>query len=104
MVADTVKESIKGKDLVARIGGEEFAILLPDTPVQGALKLADNMRISFERLDLKKKTTGERLGRITLSFGVTAYRKDEADETFLQRADEAMYLSKKSGRNNVTQL
>ena len=49
MVAATIKDSIKGKDLVARIGGEEFAVLLPDTPFDGAMKLADNMRITFDR-------------------------------------------------------
>jgi len=102
MVAATIKDSIKGKDLAARIGGEEFAILLPETPFDGAMKLADNMRLSFERLDLKKKNTGESLGTLTLSFGVATYRKDEASKDFVRRADEALYQSKKAGRNKVT--
>jgi diguanylate cyclase len=50
------------------VGGEEFAILLPDTPFDGAMKLANDMRLAFERLDLKKKSTGESLGKITLSL------------------------------------
>jgi diguanylate cyclase len=104
MVAATIKESIKGKDLAARIGGEEFAILLPDTPFDGAMTLADNMRLTFERLDLKKKNTGENLGTLTLSFGVTKYKKDEAAEDFVRRADEALYRSKNAGRNKVTGL
>jgi diguanylate cyclase len=104
MVAATINDSIKGKDLVARIGGEEFAILLPDTPVEGAIKLADNMRRSFEGLDLKKKNTGESLGKIALSFGVTTYRENEPSEDLVNRADEALYQSKKEGRNKVTSL
>ena len=104
MVASTIKESIKGKDHAARIGGEEFAIVLPETPFAGAMKLADNMRLTFERLDLKKKNTGESLGRITLSFGVAIYQQNETPDDFVQRADEALYQSKKTGRNKVTGL
>ncbi|MFO7713664.1 diguanylate cyclase [Desulfosarcina sp.] len=102
MVAATIKESIKGRDLAARVGGEEFAILLPDTPFAGAMKLAEDIRVSFERLDLKKKNTGESLGKITLSFGVANYKKDEVAEDFVNRADEALYQSKNTGRNKVT--
>ena len=102
MVAATIKESIKGRDLAARVGGEEFAILLPDTPFDGAMKLANDMRLAFERLDLKKKSTGESLGKITLSFGVANYKKGEAAEDFVNRADEALYRSKDTGRNKVT--
>jgi diguanylate cyclase len=104
MVASTITASIKGKDHVARIGGEEFAVVLPDTPFAGAMKLADNMRLTFEQLDLKKKNTGESLGRITLSFGVAVYKQNEATDDFIQRADEALYRSKKTGRNKVTGL
>ena len=104
MVATTLKDSIKGKDLAARIGGEEFAILLPDTPFDGAMKLANDIRLAFERLDLKKKSTGESLGQITLSFGVAAYREGEAADDFVNRADEALYGSKNTGRNKVTGL
>ncbi|MBR9986124.1 MAG: diguanylate cyclase [Desulfosarcina sp.] len=102
MVAATIKESIKGRDLAARLGGEEFAILLPDTPFDGAMKLANDMRLAFERLDLKKKSTGESLGKISLSFGVTNYKKGETAEEFVNRADEALYQSKNTGRNKVT--
>ena len=104
MVAATIKESIKGKDLAARIGGEEFAILLPDTPFDGAMTLADNIRLTFERLDLKKRNTGEILGTLTLSFGVARYKKGEGAEDFVRRADEALYQSKHAGRNKVTGL
>jgi diguanylate cyclase len=104
MVAATIKDSIKGKDMAARIGGEEFSILLPDTPFDGAMKLANDMRLSFERLDLKKKSTGESLGKITLSFGVAKYKTNEATEDFVNRADKALYKSKNTGRNQVTGL
>jgi diguanylate cyclase len=53
---------------------------------------------------LKKKSTGESLGKITLSFGVTTYKIGEAAEDFVNRADEALYHSKKTGRNRVAGL
>ena len=101
-VAATIKESVKGRDLVARIGGEEFAVLLPNTPYTGAVKLANSIRLDFERMDLKKRNTGESLGRISLSFGVTAYQSGEEAKSFVERADEALYHSKRTGRNRVT--
>lgn len=104
MVAATMKESVKGRDSVARIGGEEFAIILPDTPLEGATKLADDMRISFEKYDLKKKKTGESLGKITLSFGVTEYKRGEVTDDFVNRADKALYQSKNTGRNRITSV
>lgn len=104
MVAGAIKESIKGRDLAARIGGEEFAIILPETPFDGAMKLADNLRLTFERLDFKKKTTGQSLGKITLSFGVTGYKLGETAENFVRRADQALYRSKNTGRNKVSGL
>ena len=55
MVAATFKESVKGKDLIARIGGEEFAIILPNTPFAGAVKLAEDMRKTFEKVRSKKE-------------------------------------------------
>lgn len=102
MIASTIKSSIKGKDHAARIGGEAFAIILPPPPFDGAMKLADNMRLTFEHLDLKKKNTGESLGRITLSFGVAIYQPNQPTDDFVRRADEALYQSKKTGRNKVT--
>ena len=102
MVAATIKDSIKGKDIAARVGGEEFVILLPDTPFDGAMKLANDIRLAFERLDLKKKSTGERLGEITISFGVAIYKDPESAEDFVDRADKALYQSKNTGRNRVT--
>jgi diguanylate cyclase len=102
MVAAVIKDSIKGRDQVARIGGEEFAVILPDTPFEGAMKLAENMRIAFEQRDLKKKNSKESLGKVTLSFGVTMHKKSEPADVFVDRADKALYKAKKNGRNRVT--
>jgi diguanylate cyclase len=102
MVAGTLKNSVKGRDDVARIGGEEFTVILPDTPIDGALKLAEDMRVTFDKFDLKKKNSGESLGKVTLSFGVTKYQFGESAEAFINRSDEALYKSKNTGRNKVS--
>jgi len=102
ITAEMLKVCVKGKDIVARYGGDEFMILLPDTPLNGALTLAENIRSYFETTQIKRKDTGKIIGTLTLSFGVALYDPEETIDTFIQRLDKAMYHSKENGRNRVT--
>ena len=102
IIAKSLKDFVKGKDVVCRYGGEEFVILLPDTPLMGAVSVAEKIRKHFAQMSWKQKSTGVSMGRITLSAGVALYRSGETMEDFVQRADVALYNSKKSGRNRVT--
>jgi len=102
-VARTLTYTLKGRDVVARFGGEEFIVMLPDTPVNGAMKVADEVRRSIASKELKRKDTGENFGRITVSIGVSRFRPDnDTLPTLIKRADEALYQSKHTGRNRVT--
>jgi diguanylate cyclase len=103
MVANTLKEAVKGRDLVARFGGEEFAILLQNTNVRNAKKLAEEIRGDIASKRIQRKDTQESIGKVTMSFGVAHYYKEEGMESFLQRADRALYMSKRKGRNAVTE-
>ncbi len=104
IVSKTLISMVKGKDVVARYGGEEFAILLPHTPIGGAMVVADMIRKNIATKELKRKDTGEAYGQITVSIGVAMYRlSKDTVPTFLKRADDALYRSKNSGRNCVTQ-
>lgn len=104
IVAKTLVETLKGMDSVARYGGEEFAVILPKTPVGGGMVVAEAIRKSIAGKELKRKTTGENFGVITVSIGVASFRPEQDTPTSLiTRADEALYRSKKGGRNRVTQ-
>jgi diguanylate cyclase len=102
IIAKTLKDFVKGKDIVCRYGGEEFVVLLPDTPLEGAVTVAENIRKHFAQMSWKQKSTGVSMGKVTLSAGVSLYRPGETMEAFVQRGDVALYRSKKSGRNRVT--
>ncbi|MFO1243212.1 MAG: GGDEF domain-containing protein [Rickettsiales bacterium] len=104
MVAKFMKECVKGKDIVARFGGEEFAVILPATPIQGAMIVAENIRRAISSKELKHKSTGESFGTVTVSIGVAAYRHgQDSVPLMIKRADDALYRSKRGGRNKVTQ-
>lgn len=101
LVAMTLKSNIKGKDLAARYGGEEFAAILPHTDIEGAVIVAENIRKAIQAKQLLKRSTNEKLGRITASFGVAMLGKEEAASSLIERADRCLYAAKNAGRNRV---
>lgn len=95
-IAQVVRPRMRTTDNFGRWGGEEFVVLLPQTGLDGAKALAEDLRARIEALEFDDDL------RITASFGVAA-RIDEADETALiERADRALYASKDGGRNRVS--
>jgi diguanylate cyclase (GGDEF)-like protein/PAS domain S-box-containing protein len=94
-----VKSSLRNSDSAFRYGGEEFTILLPMTTKKAGALLAERIRAGFagERLFLSSK----REVAVTISMGVTQYRKGETVRTFVKRVDRLMYKAKKAGKNCV---
>jgi len=103
VIANTLMKSVKGRDLVSRYGGEEFTITLLNTSLDNAKKLAEAIRIEIASKRIQRKDTREPLGQITMSFGIARYVPSEGVESFLQRADRALYMSKKNGRNMISE-
>ncbi|MEZ5668900.1 MAG: GGDEF domain-containing protein [Alphaproteobacteria bacterium] len=101
LVAKVLRDSVKGRDVAARYGGEEFVILLPETRLRDATLLADQIRELVASKNLVKRTTGETIGSVNLSIGVSQYRRHESVQSFMSRADSSLYLAKNSGRNRV---
>lgn len=101
-VADTCSSRIRlGVDSVARVGGEEFVVLLPETGQGNALALAESLRQSVEAQRVPANDAGGE-ARITVSIGVATHNGDGMTfEQLLNQADKALYLAKQSGRNNV---
>lgn len=101
-VGMTVKDRIKGKDIAARYGGEELAVLLPETSLAGARAVAEEIRRAVEAARIQRLDNRQTIGGITVSLGVAQFRPGETHEVFIARADAALYRSKENGRNRVT--
>ncbi len=95
-VANSIAPLIRETDYFARWGGEEFLIICPETEITGTSELAERLRIAVAAKPAIHDVT------VTLSIGVTAYHAEDTQEKLLSRVDQALYLSKKQGKNRVT--
>jgi diguanylate cyclase len=90
--------------IAARVGGEEFAMLLPRSHLRQAQTMAESLRASIAAGRIKRDGCEQDTKRVTISLGVTQMLAGDCAETFFKRADQALYDSKNKGRNQVTVL
>ncbi|WP_060507845.1 GGDEF domain-containing protein [Pseudomonas sp. NBRC 111124] len=100
IVADQLRKRLRARDFIARFGGEEFVLLLPQTSPAAAAQVAEALRAAVEACPFHFK--GERVV-ITTSIGLSAFRSGERGDQVLKRADAALYRAKDQGRNRVEQ-
>jgi diguanylate cyclase len=100
-VARVLESSIKGRDVAARLGGEEFGILLPGTGEEGAHVVARQICMTVAKGRIKHSDGKKVIGQVTLSIGVAVGREGESLEQLIGRADAALYTAKGKGRNRV---
>jgi len=94
-IANMARKNVRETSYLFRWGGEEFVILLPETTLEGAKIQAERIRKEIADHEF------EQVGRVTVSFGLTQYREGDTADSFLKRADEAMYKVKTSGKNRI---
>ncbi|MCL4431823.1 MAG: diguanylate cyclase [Epsilonproteobacteria bacterium] len=94
-MADTLTGAIRTSDILARWGGEEFVILLPDVDMEKAALAAEKYRQAIEQMNIPE------VGSITASFGVTVFSMGDTQEKMVYRADLGLYRAKKNGRNRL---
>lgn len=94
-IAGAISQRIRKTDILARWGGEEFIILLPETPADGATSLAEELRANLNSLIMPE------VGHVTASFGVAGYAPSDTIDTIIMRADHMLYEAKAAGRNCV---
>ena len=94
-LASLIRENIRRDDFFARFGGEEFMVISKNIGVEGAVELAEKLRLKIETHGFSSKVN------VKCSFGVTGYKRDDTAESIVKRADEALYKAKENGRNRV---
>ena len=85
----------------ARYGGEEFAIILSNSSIEQAAEVAETLRSKLQQVRVKLKNSDKILNNISSSFGIARFVIGESIETFIDRADQALYRAKDNGRNRV---
>jgi diguanylate cyclase (GGDEF)-like protein len=98
--ADVLRKRVRTIDLSARLGGEEFAVLLIETDLKGAEALAESLRVAVEALEVR--VVGGPPVHVTASFGIAAYPQTHAADELMTAADLALYRAKREGKNRVS--
>jgi diguanylate cyclase len=101
LVAQHLFEHLKGKDMPARFGGEEFAVILPNTRLTDAVTLANHIRHDLGVRPIMQRISQRVYDKVTVSAGVAQYRYGEPLDRFIRRSDHALYAAKRGGRNCV---
>ena len=94
-------DKTRSTDYVARFGGEEFILILPETSIENAFMVAENIRKAVEKMQVRNTKTGDVIESITSSFGIAAHRFDESATQIVDRCDNALYKAKQTGRNKT---
>ncbi len=100
-LADICSSALRPHDILARFGGEEFVLTLPQTELEGAMVVAERIR---KMTEVQEIATEQGPVRYTVSIGVSMYRNGKAFDQVMARADEALYRAKEGGRNRVIEL
>ena len=98
-VAQVLRKAVRRSDTVGRYGGEEFVIILPETPLEKALMLAEKLRKQIAAAAVKHE--GQKLNAVTVSIGVAQYDEDSSVDHLINRSDQWLYKAKENGRNQV---
>jgi diguanylate cyclase len=101
LVGQAIEQLAHGVGYPARYGGEEFVIVLPNRTLENAAEVAERIREFVAQKALRAKLSNQTIGRITLSLGVAELSSGETVESFIERADAALYRAKQGGRNCV---
>lgn len=99
--AQILKNNTKGQDTPGRFGGEEFAIILPETGLMGARHITEHIRQLLSAKAFVEAETKQSIGQVSASFGVAQIRPDDTVESLIKRADTLLYEAKDKGRNCV---
>jgi diguanylate cyclase (GGDEF)-like protein/PAS domain S-box-containing protein len=99
-IAAILRQSLREVDIIGRLGGEEFAVILPETETDEAFETAERLRLAIAHTPLQTETGG--LLSVTVSIGIATLTEESPDiEVLLKQADDALYVAKNSGRNQV---
>ncbi len=98
-IAKTIKSHIGEQDLAVRFGGEEFVVVMANTPITEAKNIAESIRLSISKLKLKQRDTNTYLPPISVSIGIAQNDNISDWPTLFEQADNALYQAKNSGRN-----